>query len=101
MRDWLLLFAALSLTMCPAPPPPPPIPTPPVPSNLLICSAPLVAPPTPADVCSGMFTTDGWACVSCAGSSGCIDAGLGIYCAAGPCTSDPACSFRAGKAPRR
>jgi hypothetical protein len=90
------IFVALAIAAAGCVTPPPPVPPPPAPHSLAICSSALLAPPAPTDVCSELFTADGWACVSCTGAVGCLDTIDGIYCSDGPCVSDPACARRAG-----
>ena len=45
------------------------------------------------DICESFFTKDGLACARCSNVKGCIDEVLVMYCATGPCASDPACTY--------
>jgi hypothetical protein len=60
------------------------------PAAILACS-PSMALPRPEDVCNGMFTNSGLACVHCAAAA-CIDRVDSIYCIKGSdCGLDPLC----------
>lgn len=97
------LSALLLLLLCSACPPfPPPEPAPPKACEtgancgmygLELC--PLNMTVTFADVCDGLFTSDGLACAHCAGAEQCFDKIDYLYCARGPagCLGDTACYY--------
>lgn len=83
-----LVLLTLLLTGCPKPSPtPPPIPD----TNVPLCST--AASVTFENVCDGAFTSDGYSCVRCPMTSGCVDSTLLIYCMTGSCKplTDPLC----------
>lgn len=91
MRTVLALLIGATLVACPRPTPQPVT----IPNTPTTCAS---ASPVTEDVCDGLFTVDGYACVRCPDATGCIDAVDGVYCTNGPCTEDPRCASRpAGK----
>jgi hypothetical protein len=86
----LLLFSAA----CPPKPPTPPAS---LPTDAGACAVP--AAPTASDVCDGMFTAAGYACVRCPNVSGCVDTTLQVYCAAPSCAADPLCRIESEDSP--
>ena len=97
MRRWfrrrvarwkLLLGLAGLLAGCPRPTPPVAVPGVVAPAPALCSTGRDVSP---EDVCDGLFTTEGLACVRCEGAGGCVDPEVVVYCATGPCALDPRC----------
>lgn len=85
-----LVLLAFLLTGCPKPSPapaPPPVPD----TGVPLCSTAVAV--TFENVCDGAFTSDGYSCVRCPVTAGCIDPKLLIYCMTGSCTplTDPLC----------
>ena len=112
MKPYLLIAAALHVSLlglCGCPPKPPVVVVvPDVPladlrSPAQADMAEVAAPGIPAcapaaklkqeDICESFFTKDGLACARCSNVKSCIDEVLVMYCAAGPCASDPACTY--------
>lgn len=83
MKRFIFSAALALLCGCPRPLPPPISSVPGMPT----CG---MTSPTADDVCLGLFTPSGLACVQCPGVSGCYDAELAVYCVAGGC-ADTAC----------
>jgi len=83
----LLPFLILLAGCPPKPPVPPPTPT----GGIPLCS--VAANPKPVDVCPGIFTPQGLACVRCDAASSCVDRETMIYCVSGTCLSDRVCSY--------
>jgi len=92
MRAAVMMAAvAVVLAGCPKPP----TPAPPMPPDAAFCASP--ATPNATDVCDGFFTAQGYACVRCPNVSSCVDRDLQIWCVAGSCAGDPACSIDSGR----
>jgi len=84
----LLLLGLLGLAGCPKPIPPV-VEVPPV--GYDFCQVePAV---TNDDVCYGMFTKDGFSCVNCNQTMGCLSKELLVYCVNGSCLTDSACAY--------
>lgn len=64
-----------------------PLPAPQAPPRQALCPAIL---PSADEVCEGLFTSGGYACLACASAQGCFDEADMVYCAQGGC-SDPLC----------
>lgn len=76
----------------------PPLPGPSGPDPATWAPTPPCGPlvvPTTEDVCDGIFTATGLACVRCKGHAGCIDVPDQIYCVSGSCFSDRRCRAEA------
>lgn len=97
-----LALVVLLLAGCPKPLPP--VSDPQLAIPLTVDGAgpcpPGTAPGT-EDVCAGLFTSEGFACVRCAGAIGCVDVSSMVYCAAGPCLDDARCSGPSASTRRR
>lgn len=93
------LISIAVLMLCACPPRPNPNPNPPQPLAQDLAPAPMRACPaelavSPSNVCGGLFTAEGLACVNCPGASGCLDEVDVVYCVAGACTADSRCAPR-------
>jgi hypothetical protein len=100
MRAGLLLIV-LALAACP--PKPPPVPPP---DSRVDMARPDMTTPyracvgaqfTSAELCPGMFTAEGYACVRCTGDVSCLDQANQIYCLAEACLTDSRCTVRASR----
>ena len=109
MKLYFLIVAALHISLiglCGCPPKPPVVVVVPDirPADLngatsLDAASPGMLACSPAaklkqeDICDGFFTKDGLSCARCSNVKGCLDEILAMYCATGPCASDPACTY--------
>lgn len=94
-----LFFIGMSFLCCkPAPPPVQHAPDGPI----AIPNCAVVTMPRTEEVCDGMFTDDGLACVRCPIVGGCIDTLDQVYCIGkGGCLDDPLCHREQPKTRRR
>jgi hypothetical protein len=87
MRGLALMVA---LAACPPRPNPPVRAAPDMAPSIPVCVP--ARNVTPANVCTGLYTADGLACVNCPGAAGCIDDIDSVYCITGGCLSDGRCA---------
>lgn len=70
------------------------LPTPPGPSTDAPLCDPYLPLPTVADLCDGLFTSEGFACVQCPGYGACVESTDVLYCTNQYGCNDPACRAR-------
>lgn len=93
MKQLCMVVLCLATLGCPRPP----TPTPPIgPPKTVENCGPGLQLPTVDDVCDGMFTPEGLACVRCPNAQGCLNTFDVVYCVVGTCNSDTRCKYETG-----
>ncbi len=98
LRFAALLALTLTLNLLTGCPRPVPRPAPPPSTDPGMPPCPATEA-TSAEVCDGLFTDEGLACVRCPGATGCLDVPTQVYCTEGPCLDDRKCRLEQAPSP--